>query len=220
MRILPPTYIGHLAHYLSQILIKTMRVKMVMDPEHDPNKQYVYGFWHDKHFVPILMASKYSHKHAGLVSTSRDGEILSTWLKRLGYKIIRGSSSRKAISSFLKLLAIIKQGYNVGIAADGPRGPRYEAKSGLSFLAYKSKLAFVPVGVAHSSAWCFKKSWDQYQLPRPFTRAVMYFGKPFEINDLSDQEAINKCIADAIMHSDQQARLILQGIYPGRVLKY
>lgn len=217
---LSPARIGSLAHYLAQCLIKTVRVNMVMDPAHDPKQQYVYGFWHDKHFVPVLMVSKYSHKHAGLVSASRDGEILASWLKRLGYEIVRGSSSRKAISGFLKLLAMIKKGYNIGIAADGPRGPRYEAKSGLSFLAYKSGLAFVPLGVANASSWCFKKSWDQYQLPRPFTRSVLYFGKPFYITDLTDQAAINQQIADAITNADRAAQQILAGVHTVSYTQY
>src|SRR5688572_1948204 len=102
MRILKPAQLGKLAHFVSQLLIKTVKVQITMDPDYHPKNQYVYGFWHDKHIVPVLLVSKYSERYAGLVSNSRDGEILATWLKRLGYEVVRGSSSRKAISSFLK----------------------------------------------------------------------------------------------------------------------
>lgn len=220
MRILKPSHIGNIAHYASQLLIKTVNVQMAMDPAYHPKNQYVYGFWHDKHFVPVLLVSKYSHRYAGLVSASRDGEILSTWLRRLGYEIIRGSSSRKAISSFLKLLGIIKKGYNVGIAADGPRGPRHEAKSGVAFLAYKSGMPFVPLGVANASAWCFQKSWDKYELPRPFSKSVIYFGKPIMIDNLEDQVAINEQIRQAINHADEQAKKILGGLSDGSYVRY
>lgn len=211
MRVISPASIGCTAHYAAQLLMKTLRVQMVMDPKFDPKGQYVYGFWHDKHFIPVMLISKYSEKHAGLVSASRDGEILSSWLQRLGYEIIRGSSSRKGISGFLKLLAAIKQGYTVGIAADGPRGPRYEAKSGAAFLAYKSGLPFVALGAASSSNWCFEKSWDKYQLPRPFAKTVLYFGEPVWINDLDDQDKANKIISAAIIAADNKAKLILEG---------
>jgi lysophospholipid acyltransferase (LPLAT)-like uncharacterized protein len=211
MRILKPAQLGKLAHFVSQLLIKTVKVKMTMDPDYHPKNQYVYGFWHDKHIVPVLLVSKYSERYAGLVSNSRDGEILATWLKRLGYVVIRGSSSRKAISSFLKLLGIIKDGYSVGIAADGPRGPRHEAKSGAAFLAYKSGIPFVPLGVANASAWCFDKSWDKYQFPRPFSRSAIYFGKPMMIENLDDQAALNERIAQAITQADEQAKKILMG---------
>lgn len=212
MRILKPNHLGHLAHFITQLLMKTVKVKMTMDPGYHPKNQYVYGFWHDKHMVPVLLVSKYAQHYAGLVSNSRDGEILATWLKRLGYEVIRGSSSKKAISSFLKLLGIIKQGYNVGIAADGPRGPRHEAKSGVSFLAYKSDRAFVPLGVANSSAWRFERSWDKYEFPRPFSKSVIYFGKPIIIENLDDQDSINQRIANAINEADQQAKKILEGL--------
>jgi lysophospholipid acyltransferase (LPLAT)-like uncharacterized protein len=211
MRILKPAQLGKLAHFVSQLLIKTVKVQITMDLDYHPKNQYVYGFWHDKHIVPVLLVSKYSDRYAGLVSNSRDGEILATWLKRLGYEVVRGSSSRKAISSFLKLLGIIKEGYSVGIAADGPRGPRHEAKSGAAFLAYKSGVPFVPVGVANGSAWCFDKSWDKYQIPRPFSRSAIYFGKPMMIENLDDQAALNEKIAQAITQADEQAKRILMG---------
>lgn len=211
MKVISPATIGCIAHYAAQVLVKTLRVQMVMHPSFDPKRQYVYGFWHDKHFIPVMLVSKYSEKYGGLVSASRDGDILASWLTRLGYEIIRGSSSRKAISGFLKLLAALKQGYNIGIAADGPRGPRYEAKSGASFLAYKSGLPFAPLGVATSSTWCFEKSWDKYQLPRPFAKTVLYFGEPVWIHDLEDQDKANRIIADSITTADNNARLVLEG---------
>lgn len=210
--VIKPSHIGTTAYCAAKLLIKTLNVKVVRHPLCDPSQQYVHGFWHDKHFIPIMMITKYSqHRYAGLVSVSRDGEILATWLKHLGYEIIRGSSSRHAISSFLKLLDALKQGYAVGIAADGPRGPRYEAKSGLSFLAYKSGLPFVPIGVASSSRWCFERSWDKYQLPKPFSKNVFYFGEPIWIENLDDQQQVNQRIADAIIKADQTAQRILEG---------
>lgn len=210
--VIKPSHIGVAAYCAAKLLIKTLNIKVVRHPACDPQAKYVHGFWHDKHFIPIMLITKYTpHQYAGLVSMSRDGEMLATWLKRLGYEIIRGSSSRKAISSFLKLLDALKQGYVIGIAADGPRGPRYEAKSGLSFLAYKSGLPFVPLGVATTSKWCFEKSWDKYQLPKPFGKGVLYFGEPIWINNLDDQEKINQQIADSITHADQMAQRILEG---------
>lgn len=211
MKILSPSTIGCIAHYVTQCLIKTLRVQMIMDPKFDPKAQYVYGFWHDKHLVPVMLVSRYSEKYTGLVSASRDGDMLTAWLTRLGYDIIRGSSSRKALSGFLKLLKAIKQGYNVGIAADGPRGPAHQAKSGAAFLAYKSGLPFVALGVATSSKWCFHKSWDKYELPKPFARTVLYFGEPVWITDLSDQEQADRIISDAIDKADENAKKVLMG---------
>lgn len=205
-------FIGNLGHYLSQMLLKTLRIKICVDPAVDFQHQYIYGFWHNKHLVPIMVVQKLSGpKCAGLVSLSKDGEKLAVWLAKLGYKVIRGSSSRKAISGVVKLMAALKEGYCVGIAADGPRGPRYEAKAGIAFLALKSGLPMVPIGVAHSRRWQFNRSWDHYQIPKFFSKTVLYFGRPLVIEDISDIEAANARVAQAIESANQQAELLLRG---------
>ena len=211
MRVISPTFIGSFAHYCSQWLVKSMRVKIVLHPNADPYQQYVYGFWHDKQLLPIVSMPKWGYcKNAGFVSTSRDGEMLATWLKLLGYEVIRGSSSKKAISGLVKLVGMLKDGYSVGIAADGPRGPRHEAKTGISFLAHKSGLKVIPLGVALGGKRIFK-SWDQYQLPYPFSKGVIYVGEPFVIDDLKNVDEVNLRVAKAINDSEQKAQMILEG---------
>lgn len=206
------TLIGNFAHYASQLLLKSLRVNIYCDPEIDPVGQYAYGFWHDKQFAPImLMTTLGNRKHVGLVSTSGDGDMLSIWLKRLGYHVVRGSSSRKGMSSLVKLLAAAKEGYSIGITADGPRGPRYEAKAGLGFIASKAGLQMVPLGVAYSLKWQFEKSWDKYQLPLPFSKVIFYLGKPMTVTDISDLAGMNTLVAEGINAADKEAQLILAG---------
>jgi len=210
MKIFSPKLIGRFAHILSQCLIKTLRIRIVLHPDTQKDKQYAYGFWHDKQFAPVLLVCKiFNIKSVGLVSASRDGDMLSSWLTCLGYHVVRGSSSRKAISSLVKLLAAVKSGYSIGIAADGPRGPRYEAKPGISYIACKAGVPVVPIGVAYSAKWIFKKSWDKYQLPIPFSKLVLYVGQPLAISDISDLEAVNNKIAMAICFTDEKAQSIL-----------
>jgi hypothetical protein len=184
----------------------------VIHPDIDTSKHYTYGFWHDKHFSPAMFFTKSfgNGKHAGLVSASRDGDILSTWLKLMGYHVVRGSSSRKAISSVVQLIDICKEGYSVGIAADGPRGPQYQAKSGVAYVAYKSGLGLIPLGAAYSSKWQFKKSWDKFQLPLPFSRVLFYHGQPLQITDINDIEQINQQVAQAINAADTNAQRLLE----------
>ena len=212
MKFLSPTFIGNFAHFISQLLIKTLRVNIHFHPNVDPNCQYIYGFWHDKQFILIMHMRVWGDgKHAGFVSASRDGEMLATWLGRLGYKVARGSSSKKAISGLVKLVAMMREGFSVGIAADGPRGPRHEAKTGISFLAHKVGLQIIPLGAATSRSWLFK-SWDKYQLPKPFSKSVIYVGEPITIADLNDVDAVNTLIAQAITYSEAKAQEILAGV--------
>jgi lysophospholipid acyltransferase (LPLAT)-like uncharacterized protein len=212
MKLLTPTFIGNFAHCISQLLVKTLRVEIYVHPKVEIERQYIYGFWHDKQFAPIMLLAKSQlgqGKHACLVSASGDGEMLSAWLKRLGYHLIRGSSSRKALSSLVNLIAATKEGYSVGITADGPRGPRYFAKTGAAFIAYKAGVGLVPIGVAYSSKWQFDRSWDKYQLPRPFAKTIIYIGEPLTITDISEMESVLASVNQAIIHSDQIALAIL-----------
>lgn len=213
MKVLSPTFIGGFAHFISRLLVKTLRVDICVHPNVAIERQYIYGFWHDKQFAPIMLLAKSKlgqGKHACLVSASGDGEILSEWLKRLGYRLVRGSSSRKALSSLVNLIAVTKEGYSVGITADGPRGPMYKAKTGPAFIAYKAGVGLIPLGVAYSAKWKFNKSWDKYQLPKPFAKTIIYIGEPLAITDLSDTESVLARVDQAINDSDQKALQLLE----------
>lgn len=212
IRLISPKTIGIFAYCVSQCLIKTMRCRVVSHAEFDNNEQYIYAFWHDKQFAAIMLMSQFGgNKKVGLVSPSRDGEMLSVWLARMGYEVVRGSSSKKSISSLVTLLGKMKEGYTVGVAADGPRGPRHEAKAGVAFLAYKAKVKIIPMGVAFTPNLQFKKSWDQYQLPLPFSKTVIYVGKPMEMPNLDDVNAINERLTNALKAADQTATRLLAG---------
>jgi lysophospholipid acyltransferase (LPLAT)-like uncharacterized protein len=218
MSVITPTFIGKFAHTATQLLLKSLRVQVCMHPNVDPTRQYVYGFWHGKQFAPIMFLPKWGPaKHVGLVSASRDGDMLTAWLQQLGYHVVRGSSSRKAISSMVKLIAAAKEGYSMGIAADGPRGPELVAKAGMSFLANKANLQLVPIGVAYSKPWKFK-SWDKYQLPLPFSRAVLYFDEPITVSDISDIASINIEMAKKIDAAEVIALDLLNGTSQQTVL--
>lgn len=212
IRLISPRFIGNFAYCIGQFLIRTLRCKIYSHPAIEQKQQYIYAFWHDKQFAAIMLMPRFgSQKKVGLVSPSRDGEMLSVWLTRMGYEVVRGSSSKKSISSLVKLLDKMKAGYTVGIAADGPRGPRHEAKAGVAFLAHKSGVKIVPMGVAFTPNLCFKKSWDQYQLPLPFSKTVIYVGKPIEMPDLQDIESINERMADVLKAADKKAARLLAG---------
>lgn len=210
MKFLKPTLIGGIAHTLSQLLLKTYRTQVVIHPSVQPKQQYLYGFWHDKQFTPILLMNRLGNRrYVGLVSPSRDGEYLAHWLKRLGYEVVRGSSSRQGVKGLVKLLRALKEGYSLGITADGPRGPAYEAKAGIAFLSYKANIAIIPIGVAHSAKWQFNKAWDKYQLPLPFSKILLYLGEPIQVSDLQDTQAISTQISQAITQADQEASRFL-----------
>ena len=173
--------IGFSAFLVSRLLSLTLSVKVITHPSLHPKEQYIYCFWHGKQFMPVMrMRWLGNQKHVALVSASRDGEMLTTWLKAIGYRVIRGSSSRKAVSGLKKLLQYANQGYSLGIAADGPRGPIFQAKSGAVYLAAKTGIKIVPISTVYQNAIQLN-AWDRYELPKPFSKTVFYLGEPITV---------------------------------------
>lgn len=149
-------------------------------------RSVVFSSWHGKSWVPA-----YFLRNLGiyaLTSLSRDGSYMTDLLHKLGWKTIRGSSSRGASRSLLSLYRKLDQGASTALTPDGPTGPIYEVKPGIIFLQEKADSLLVPIGV--DAVW--KKnfaSWDQYLLPLPFSKTALVFGKPFNFkNELGMKE--------------------------------
>jgi lysophospholipid acyltransferase (LPLAT)-like uncharacterized protein len=119
-----------------------------------------------------------------LLSASRDGEIAAKTASALGYKVLRGSSSRQGASGLRRLLRSIQaqplsSPCLIGMALDGPRGPRRVAKPGTLWLADTLQIPIYPLGAAMRRGWHLRKSWDQARLPWPLLgKACVVLGRP------------------------------------------
>ena len=128
------------------------------------------------------MASYYFRNRGIVVMTSRhrDGDYIAEVIQRLGYEAARGSSSRGSLGATREALAALRSGKDVGFAIDGPRGPRYVAKRGPTYIAWKSGHPILPFNVSVKRKWRLK-SWDHFQIPKPFSRANVEIGEPIYI---------------------------------------
>lgn len=176
------------AALLAKTLKLTVRLKKIKHPGFDPTKPCIYCFWHGDMLFPIMaVRDMCDHNVAGFVSYSKDGDILAGMLHHLGYEVARGSTSKRAITGMIQMLKMAKKGYSLGITPDGPRGPRHQIQPGLAFLASKSGLPIIPCGVHFANAKVFEKSWDKFTLPKPFSKAVVYFGEPFYLESMGEE---------------------------------
>lgn len=153
-------------------------------------KNIIYAFWHGRQFM--LFAS---HRNTGIVipaSESRDGEIQANILKRFGFDVVRGSSKRKGDRALLGLVEGLRKGKSIAIAVDGPRGPIYEAKQGVTYLAGRLNKPIVPVITSARRYWILDKIWDKYLLPVPFTTGIVVYGEPITVNGISEAELQGK----------------------------
>ncbi|TDT71397.1 hypothetical protein EV215_0770 [Hypnocyclicus thermotrophus] len=198
---------GYLLYYLIKFITLTMRNKVVKHKE-IKEKNYIYGFWHEKIIFPSMSLS-YLDKVTTLVSPSRDGELLSVILKKFGYDVIRGSSNDKNIRSLMSMIKHLKRGYSLGFAVDGPRGPIYQIKPGIVFMAQKTGVEILPIGGAFSKKIVFKKAWDKFQFPLPFSKSVTYIGKPIKIEKDVNIEEYIEVINQKIHEANKEAERIL-----------
>lgn len=127
-------------------------------------KHEVHACWHE-HLLPLtcLLAGQ---QLATLASRDRDGEIVSRVLRRLGYEVARGSSTRGGSIGFRQLARSFAAGRGVILTGDGPRGPRRSLKEGTARIAKLADSPVTVVGVAASSGRRFP-SWDRFLVPAP-----------------------------------------------------
>jgi len=145
-------------------------------------ENYIGALWHNRLLIfPFVLRRFFSKRRgAALISASRDGDLLTDAIKRFGFDVVRGSSSRLGASAILQLTNILASGGDAVITPDGPRGPAYELGPGIIFLAQKSGAAVLPMNMEYSSCWRIK-SWDRFIVPRPFAKVRVLIGQPHPV---------------------------------------
>ncbi len=162
----------YLAAGLLKLFDATWRKEVINDTYKEP---CIYMFWH-RNQIPMTVVN--AKKNAGvLISSSKDGELIAGPVSVLGYKPIRGSSTRGGSSALRKMLDYLKTG-PVAITPDGPKGPLYKIKKGSILLATKSGRPIIPVAVDVKGEWLFN-SWDKFRFPKPFAKIRIHFGEPY-----------------------------------------
>jgi lysophospholipid acyltransferase (LPLAT)-like uncharacterized protein len=130
-------------------------------------------FWHR-----CIFPAAWIWRNRGVVvmnTVNFDGQWTRKVIEWLGFGTAQGSSSRGGMAGLTALAQKLGEGKHVAFTVDGPRGPRYVAKPGPVILARRMNC---PISVFHigvESGYTFKKSWDLFKVPMPFSRAVMIF---------------------------------------------
>ncbi|UCH84998.1 MAG: lysophospholipid acyltransferase family protein, partial [Candidatus Latescibacterota bacterium] len=127
-----------------------------------------------------------------LASRHADGELMGQTIRRLGFGHVRGSSTRGGARAIRGLVKKLEEGFDLGITIDGPTGPRFEAKAGPLEIAKISGSLVVPATTSSSSRWVFK-SWDAFELPKPFARVAVRFGTPVAVPSHADPDTVEAC---------------------------
>lgn len=145
----------------------------------DSGRPYIFAHWHRDELAVVRYVGTY--RVATMTSHSKDGALIDFVIRHLGGTTVKGSSSAGGASGLRGLIRLMKSGHNTSLAVDGPRGPIFKSKPGVFELSKLTGARIIPVGVASRSRLVFKKSWNQARLPNPFTRVVVIFGEPLEV---------------------------------------
>jgi lysophospholipid acyltransferase (LPLAT)-like uncharacterized protein len=173
--------------------------------------QALWVVWHNRLLGAIAM---HGNENIGaVISKSKDGELIARAVERLGYTPLRGSTSRGQTGALKGLLRHVSKGFDVVVTPDGPRGPRYRVQPGAAWIAMKTGFPILPVGVGASPKVVFK-SWDRFQLPLPFGRVSVVYGKPLLFGKDEPVEEVREKIAAALTLATDEADRMLGTVSP------
>jgi lysophospholipid acyltransferase (LPLAT)-like uncharacterized protein len=186
--------VPRLASLFIRCLGMTLRYEDVVDEGAfigPPPGACVYAFWHRS-----LLSCAWRFRNlniAILISPSFDGELIARTVELLGFKAIRGSSSRGGASGLRNMERAYREGRYCAITADGPRGPAMVAKPGVAHLA---QLVGEKVGTFYVfplRAWQLN-SWDRFLIPKPFSRVTVAWTRPAPADLSSVQAALDRSV--------------------------
>ena len=152
-------------------------------------ENYIAALWHNRLLLISYVLKKFLPQRpgAGLISMSRDGDLIADVTQRFGFDVVRGSSSRMGASALRELGTVLASSRDILITPDGPRGPAYELGPGIVFLAQQTGAPVTPINMEYSNCWRIK-SWDRFIVPRPFSKVRVIIGQPHRVKSTSTDE--------------------------------
>jgi lysophospholipid acyltransferase (LPLAT)-like uncharacterized protein len=150
----------------------------------------IYTFWHNRVFLSTYFWRR--RRIVVMTSQSFDGEYIARFIQRFGYGAARGSSTRGATGAVVEMVRLMRAGCSTAFTIDGPKGPVYIAKMGAVLLAKKTGHPVLPFTITPDRFWEAKKSWDGFQVPKPFTRALVGIAPPIFVPSNADEDQLKK----------------------------
>ncbi len=190
--------------YLTYVLLKTLYFTCKKRFYYEGTRQIpepsIWAFWHGELLMVIkaYLEIRKSSDIDSMISEHSDGEIIARVIKLFGGGVIRGSTTRGAIKALKGAFASIKNGRDIGITPDGPRGPRHSVAEGIVLISKKKRIPIVTLNCKPSSYWQFN-SWDKFVVPKPFSTLNFYVGEPFYLDESIKMEEAKEMIRKRLL---------------------
>ena len=194
-------YAPYLLYLITKFIYATNK-KVYHHPKNDNKEAMIICMWHGD-----LMSQPYNYfafRKNGIVkamiSHNKDGEIITKLVSNFKIGAVRGSTSKGAAKVMISAIKELKDGNDIAITPDGPRGPRYSIADGIVAIAKKSGKNIVCFNSIPTKYWQFK-SWDKFVLPKPFGKIDFYISEPFSVKDMELEDAKSLIKTKMLQHS-------------------
>jgi lysophospholipid acyltransferase (LPLAT)-like uncharacterized protein len=182
-----------LVPFIGSLLIRFLyftNKKVFHAPETISGEPHIFACWHGELLMLPYMYKFYRKKpHAKvLISPHFDGALISRTIKYFGLDTLAGSSDKNPARVLIQAIKSIKEGYDIGITPDGPKGPRHEVADGIVVMAQKTKAKIILVEIKPTKYWQLK-SWDKFTIPKPFGILNYYASQPIDITGMELESA-------------------------------
>jgi lysophospholipid acyltransferase (LPLAT)-like uncharacterized protein len=208
---------GSLLYALSRLVQKTCRYQVSglehLEAAFSSGRPVIITGWHGITMMLIPYAIKYQDIDiADVVCILPDdwrGGSLQVFTQRLGAipfpMNLHGDNTLGMGRKLVKLVREVVDGKHIYLTPDGPDGPSYGIKPGLTFIAKKANAIILPVGGYARHAYVVPR-WDRYVVPIPFSRISLCIGEPYTIPPETENLAgVDELLIDLIHAVTMQA---------------
>ena len=168
-------------------------------PQSISEEPIIFACWHGELLMlPFLYNRFRKTPHAKvLISPHFDGELISRTIKYFGLGTLAGSSDKNPARVLIQGIKTLKEGYDIGITPDGPKGPRHEVADGVIVMAQKAKVKVILLEVKPSAYWQIN-SWDKFTIPKPFGTINYYASEEIDLTEM-DLESARALIKEGLL---------------------
>lgn len=192
-------FLQHVIWFFIKALISTYRME-IRGKEHrekaralNPKGSYIFVMWHEQ-VIAVMNGHAFTEPYLALASRSKDGDYAAFVAQKMGFTPVRGSSNKKrqdkggkeAMAMYVDKL---KEGLCGGLTVDGPKGPRHKCKPGAVVMSKLTGAPILPV-VAVAKRHIEFNSWDKFKIPLPFTKIIMTYGEPIQVEREADDARV------------------------------
>lgn len=160
-----------------RLLFVTYRIKVICDKDIAipiMKQKGIFYFWHQNIIAGMLFFFRMRSQGYCVVSPSNDGKYAGYLCEKLGFTVLYGSANKNPIQLLRQALGALQKKGQLCIVGDGSRGPAFQLQQGVKYMAAKTSVPLIFVDCDIKWALVFKKSWDQFKLPLPFTKIIVH----------------------------------------------